>query len=171
MNQLEDPKRQARALATIQAELVKAAREGRIEAVRQDLPTYRSALQIIPKTTTAYWPTLAAVVNAQTEANRKIGGFPDPTDVKNPCVSPKDAKLISNRAFDSCEIVLDGYTLIEVTFENSVIFYRGGDAKLARVHFSNCIFYLDGTFIQPPRQLALLASLLKSSDQKNVEVK
>jgi len=145
-------------------------REGRFEAIRQGLPTYRSALQIIPQSTTAYWSTLAAVVNAQTEANREIGGFPDPTVVKNHCVDPKDAKLISNRKFDSCAIVLDGYTLIDVTFEDSVISYRGGDAKLARVHFSNCVFYLD-VFTQPPRQLALLASLLKSSDQKNVEVK
>jgi hypothetical protein len=73
--------------------------------------------------------------------------------------------------YKDCVVSLDTNSFENITFQNSVVQYRGGPVHLFNVKFVNCRFVLDLSD-QPvtPAQEKILRALLDSPDQKNVRV-
>jgi hypothetical protein len=168
ITRLYDPNR---ILATIRAEIQMAnARNGTLPA--SQLADYRNALRALPSSTVDYWQTVAAVINYQSLLNQMSHEAPDPAKVARPCIDENwIGNFIANHTFRNCIVSLDTNSFYNVTFQDSVIQYRGGGVELSDVKFVNCTFKLELT-TQPvkPAQEKLLLAILNSNDQKAVRI-
>jgi hypothetical protein len=160
-----------RILVTIRAEIQMAnARNGTLPA--SELADYRNALRALPSSTVDYWQTVAAVINYQSLLNQMSHEAPDPAKVARPCIDENwIGNFIANHTFRNCIVSLDTNSFYNVTFQDSVIHYRGGGVELSDVKFVNCTFKLELT-TQPvkPAQEKLLLAILNSNDQKAVRI-
>lgn len=170
LSRLLDPRR---ILATIRAE-IDAAKVRKEKLPVSQVADYRNALNALPSSVADYWTTVSAVINYQSLLNQMSGEAPDPTTVAMPCglVGPNSGhNSITGQNFRDCFVFLDTNLFRNVTFQDSVIHYRGGAVGLVNVKFINCTFVLElPAKPATPAQEKMLRALLDSPDQKNIQV-
>ncbi len=174
LNRIQDPNR---ILGLIRTD-IKLAQDRQAQISASQLADYKAALRGLPTSAKEYWTTVAEVINYQSLVNQMSGEAPDPSKVARPCItgSGNPNVIIENNFYNggvyrNCFVNLDNQAFVNVTFQNSVIRYKGGPATLRNVRFINCRFDLNfPTESASPPQQNLLLALLNSSDQKTVQV-
>lgn len=152
---------------------IQSAEASKVSLPPSQLDNYRNTIRAIPSSSGEYWQTVAAIINYQSLIKQRSGEAPDPAKVARPCIGPNFTRsLFSGVMFRDCVVLLDTNQFQNVTFQDSVIQYRGGPVVLADVRFVNCRFVLELAANKPatPAQEKLLLALLNSPDQKIVQV-
>ncbi len=144
-------------------------------AIQQKLPTYpdtapavsgfRINLAALQPRGVAFWKAAAGAINYQTFLVRQLTPF----DETSCHVLPQNARVqdatIANSVFGGCEQQLDiGINWEGVTFNHSIIVYKGGELHLNNVTFEDCIFIV--SFPEnPPTPVQSFANYLLSAEK------
>jgi hypothetical protein len=158
---------------------IQTAETQRVVLPPSQITTYKKAVRATsPSSAADYWPTVAAIINYQSYINQLNGKAPDPATVAKPCdptfYTPGGRFSYNNDYeglnFSNCIVDLDTNIFKNVTFQNSVVRYRGGPISLVNVEFLNCHFDLMlSKGPAKPTEQQLLFTLL-DSDQQNVRM-
>jgi hypothetical protein len=173
---LSDPQR---VIGLINGEIALATQSA-IPLGAAKLVDYKAAMRGISPNASAYWSTVAAIINYQSLLDQRLGHAPDPAKVSRPCPFFTDSPSFANNSVGSgrpivargCIVDLDNTNdfLAPVTFINCVVRYGyKRPISFRQVRFVNCNFQLGA----PPSNLPedrfkLLQALLESSELTNV---